>query len=166
MLKTQKGNILLITYHIMTEEEKETVSRWNYEGEYSIYNMPSYAEQKEQSIGFGNPSRKKNFYSYWENDILIGFTNILEEDHEVFIGLGVSPFLCGQGYGQKVLMEAQKISKRLYPDKPLYLEVRSWNHRAIRCYQKAGFLIQGEEFEQKTLAGSGRFFRMIYPKSL
>lgn len=152
----------MITYHLMTEQEKEIVAAWNYTGEYEIYNMPPYQEQKQKGIGLGNPLRSKNFYSYYDGDTLIGFTNILEEEKEVFVGIGVSPDICGHGYGQKMLAIVHDIANTLYPNKPLYLEVRTWNKRAVRCYQKAGFQIDGEAFGQETMAGEGSFFRMVY----
>ena len=81
----------MLTYHLMTEQEKELASGWQYEGEYAIYNEPSYQEQKEKGIGFGNPKRDKNFYAYCDGQTLVGFTNILEEQQAVFIGIGVRP---------------------------------------------------------------------------
>lgn len=44
----------------------------------------------------------------------------------------------------------------------MHLEVRTWNRRAIRCYEKSGFYIDGQPFTQKTLSGEGRFFRMVH----
>ena len=79
----------------------------------------------------------------------------------VFIGIGVKPELCSRGYGQRILYETYQISKEVYPDKSLYLEVRTWNERAIRCYQKAGFEIVGEPFEQRTGSGIDNFYRMV-----
>lgn len=151
----------MIRYHLMTEKEKEIVSDWKYDGAYEIYNMPSYEEQKEKGNSFGNPERSKNFYSYYDEDVLIGFTNILEKEKEVFVGIGVAPDLCGRGYGQQILECVTEISQKSYPDKPLYLEVRTWNRRAIRCYEKAGFQIDGDVFEQLTAIGNGEFYRMI-----
>ena len=78
----------MLTYHLMTEQEKELASGWRYEGEYAIYNEPSYQEQKEKGIGFGNPKRDKNFYAYCDGQELVGFTNILEERQAVFLGIG------------------------------------------------------------------------------
>ena len=54
-----------------------------------------------------------------------------------------------------------ELSKQLFPNKPLYLEVRTWNERAIACYQKAGFVVEGDGFTQKTYDGEGTFYRMI-----
>lgn len=152
----------MLQYHEMTAQEKETVAAWNYTGDYEVYNMPSYQQQLEQGVAFGDPRCDQNFTSYYDGDKLIGFTNVLEEETEVFIGIGVSPNVCGQGYGQQMLRIAQEISRKRYPEKPLYLEVRSWNQRAITCYQKAGFTVDGEPFEQETMLGTGSFLRMTY----
>lgn len=151
----------MLEYHEMTAQEKEIVAGWNYTGEYEVYNMPSYQQQLEEGVAFGNPQCDRNFHSYYDGDKLIGFTNLLEEPKEVFVGIGVTPEACGKGYGQQMLRIAKEISKQRYPGKPLYLEVRTWNRRAIACYQKAGFTIDTDPFQQETMLGTGEFFRMI-----
>lgn len=151
----------MLSYRLITEEEKTIISDWKYPGEYAIYNLPPYEEQKQRGIMLANPERKKNYYSYCEGGRLIGFTNILEKESEVCIGIGVSPDLCGNGWGQKILECASAISGSLYPAKRLCLEVRTWNERAIKCYLKAGFRIDGEAFVQKTNIGEGLFYRMV-----
>lgn len=147
--------------HILTDVEKREICSWKYSGEYEIYNLPSYEIMQAKQIGFLNPAREQNYRAFYDGDCLVGFVNIKEEETEVFIGIGVSPSLCGKHYGQNILKETYKISKELYPSKPLYLEVRTWNERAIRCYQKAGFEIVGEPFEQRTGSGVGIFYRMV-----
>lgn len=151
----------MLTYHQMREEEKEQICNWKYPGEYGIYDLPSYKEMQEKKFAFGNPREAKNFYSYFDGEQLIGFINLVEEANEVFIGIGVEPAKCGNGYGQKMLKSASEISRQLYPGKQLYLEVRTWNKRAVHCYEKAGFVIDGGCREQKTYAGDGTFYRMI-----
>lgn len=145
----------------MTDRDKREVCSWHYDGEYRIYDLPSYEEMKERKIGFLNPEKEKNFRVFLDGDTLVGFVNILEEEKEVFIGIGIAPDLCGRGYGCKMLVETYRISQKLYPKKPLYLEVRSWNLRAVKCYEKAGFGIEGEAFEQETHVGMGTFYRMV-----
>lgn len=145
----------------LSEQEKMEICSWKYDKEYEIYNLPSYEEMKEKGLGFMNPKSEKHYRGYIDDEVLVGFTNILEEEHEVFIGIGVNPKLCNKGYGQLILNESYKLSKQLYPNKPLYLEVRTWNKRAINCYKKAGFKIVGDPFEMKTGIGLGTFYRMI-----
>lgn len=144
----------------LCEQDKKEICSWKYDEEYKIYNLPSYEEMKEKALGFTNPKREKNYRGFYDSKELVGFTNILEEEHEVFIGIGVNPKLCNRGYGQLILIESYKLSKQLYPNKPLYLEVRTWNKRAINCYKKAGFKIDGDSFEMNTGIGSGTFYKM------
>lgn len=150
-----------LSYRALLEADKRKICQWKYEDVYEIYNLPSYEQMQGKKSGFGNPEKEKNFLGFWDKNVLVGFVNILEEEYEVFIGIGVRPELCGCGYGFQMLMDTYQISKSRYPNKPLYLEVRSWNQRAIRCYEKAGFQIEGGEFCQVTGAGEGYFYRMV-----
>lgn len=152
----------MLTYHLMTEQEKELASSWQYEGEYAIYNEPSYQEQKEKGIGFGNPARDKNFYAYCDGPDVGGF-----HQHPGGAAGGLyrhrrAARPVRAGLRPQMMKLAQTISQTLYPGKPLYLEVRSWNRRAIRCYEKAGFVAEGEPFIQRTPIGRGR----VYPHGL
>lgn len=155
------ANPMILTNHILTEVEKQEICAWKYSGEYEIYNLPSYEEMKRKRISFFNLAKENNFRAFYDGDTLVGFVNISEEEKEVFIGIGIKPDLCNKHYGQSILKETYAISKSLYPDKPLYLEVRTWNKRAVNCYLKAGFEIDGEPFEQKTGSGVGIFYRMV-----
>lgn len=148
----------MLTYHKTTEEEKRLICEWKYEGDYAIYNSLPYEEQLEKQRGFANP--KNNFYSFYDGAMLIGYVNIVEEEFEVFFGAGVRPDCCNQGFGQEMSRVAREISRQQHPGKPVYLEVRTWNHRAVRCYEKAGFRIVGEPIVQTTPLGKGTFYRM------
>ena len=150
-----------LKYRNLTEDDKQQICSWKYVGEYEIYDLPSYDVMKKQHIGFMNPSNEKNYFAFLDEDVLVGFVNVLEKDTEVFIGIGVNPALCGKHYGRRILEEAYHISKRLYPEKPLYLEVRTWNMRAVMCYKNAGFHIDGDQYELITSIGTGTFFRMV-----
>lgn len=150
-----------LEYHVMNDNEKKMVCSWKYDNEYALYNLPTYEQMKTKKMGFMKPESAKNYYSFYDQDIYVGFVNILEEDKEVFIGIGVNPNCCSKGYGQQMLEITYAISKKLYPTKPLYLEVRDWNTRAIHCYEKAGFTKDGLPYEFETNIGSGRFYRMI-----
>ncbi len=92
---------------------------------------------------------------------LAGFFNLVDEGTEVFLGIGIHPDLCSKGYGSRVIRLAVQESRHLYGTKAVYLDVREWNHRAVKCYFSAGFRIR-EKLEQETYAGSGSFLRMSY----
>ena len=149
----------MLHYHQTTEAEKDRIAAWQYSGPYAIYNMPSYAAQKKSGFGLANP--KNRFYSFYDGTQLVGFINLYEEETEVFFGIGVSPSCCGNGYGTQMTQAACALSGTLFPGKPKYLEVRTWNTRAVRCYKAAGFQIAGEPISQTTSAGDGKFYHMV-----
>ena len=41
---------------------------------------------------------------------------------------------------------------------------RTWNTRAVRCYEKAGFRVVGEPVKRVTLSGEGTFYHMVREK--
>lgn len=94
-----------------TEELAKEITTWKYEGDYSIYNLPSWDEVIKKQI----------------------VSMALDE------------------------------CKRRYPSKPIILEVRSWNKRAIRCYESQGFKVIDRK-DQETYLGTGEFFIMKYIK--
>jgi ribosomal protein S18 acetylase RimI-like enzyme len=148
----------MLTYHPVTEEEKYIIADWKYTGEYTLYNTESYEEDLKKHTGFAHPEFLG--YSFYDNETLTGFTTLSEEETEVMLGIGVTPELCSKGYGQEMIRITCEISEKIFPGKPLYLEVRLWNERAIHCYEKAGFQIAGEPFAQVTGLGPGIFVRM------
>ena len=113
-------------------------------------------------MGFASPEKEKNFYVWRENGHLIGYVNLLEKPDGIFIGIGIQPTLCGQHYGRGLLTEAVRLAQELYPGKTLYLEVRTWNQRAVRCYEHVGFVLDGAPYTQTTGAGTGKFYRMVF----
>ena len=124
----------MLQYHPMTEEEKYAIAAWRYEGEYALYNTPPYEEDKKAGRGFAHP--RFVGFSFFDGEALIGFTTLYEEETEVMLGIGVAPAYCGQGYGRQMIAATCGLAADRYPGKRLYLEVRTWNKRAVRCYEK------------------------------
>lgn len=150
----------MLTYAHLSDAAKRQICAWNYDGDYAIYNLPSYEEMKARQRGFMNEAAAQDYYGFWDGDTLVGYIKLTETGAAVAIGIGVKPDLCNKGYGQQVMEITAGIAKQLYPGKPLYLEVRTWNTRAIRCYEKAGFRIDGPAYELATGIGIGMFYRM------
>ena len=142
----------------MTEADKYAIGRWRYEGEYSLYNSVPYDEQKSKGTGLANG--ENNLFSFLEGGKLVGYVNLKERGDRVNLGVAAAPDCCGMGYGTRMTIFARKLSRELFGEKPLTLEVRSWNRRAIRCYEKAGFVPEGEPFLRTTPLGEGLFIRM------
>lgn len=152
---------MVLDSHCLTDGEKREICSWRYEGKYKAYNLPSFEEMQRRDMSFVKPECEKNYRGYYHESSLVGYTSMREEVGEVFVGIGVKPDLCNRGYGRLMLEEACNISKYLYPKKSLCLEVRTWNQRAINCYLKAGFRINGEPYRKETGSGVGMFYRMV-----
>lgn len=147
----------MLTFHnILTEAEKEEIFSWKYPGEYAIYNIAP-----DKKSGIYNRENSGNYYAFYDNNIFVGYINLIERNNKFSVGIAVKPQLCGQGYGTQMLKICCDIAYNINSCKPLGLQVRSWNKRAIRCYEKAGFAITGDEYELTTPSGKGMFYRMV-----
>ncbi len=145
-----------------TEELAKEITTWRYEEEYEIYNLPSWDEIINKQISLCKKEKRKNFIGYLnEEKNLIGFVNLVDEGDSVFLGIGVKPEYCGVGIGKQIIKMALDECSKRYENKPIILEVRSWNKRAIKCYESQGFKIVKIK-KQETYAGFGEFFVMKY----
>ena len=70
---------------------------------------------------------------------MIGFTRIDNFPTDIVIGIGVKPNKCGKGIGEEILKMTIDMCKMKYGDKPIKLQVATWNQRAINCYRNVGF---------------------------
>lgn len=147
----------------LTEEDVRQICTWRYVGDYTVYNYPEWETIVEQNWGLAQELiRQKEFFAVVnEKDELIGHFRLKEQEEIIYLGVGLAPELCGHGYGAAVLELIIKESKERYPDKRLALEVRSFNHRAIKCYQKAGFR-WADIYELNIPSGRDFFVRMEY----
>ena len=131
----------------MDESILNEIISWKYDGKYSEYNMDSYNDLKARNSRIVNSKNWDNYNCYFKENELVGYTNTIEkENREIFLGIGLAPKYCGKGIGSKVLKNSISIIKEKYPGSKIVLSVRSWNVRAIKCYEKGGFKVVSEEF--------------------
>ncbi len=147
----------------LTEEEARLICTWRYGGEYSVYNYPMWEIVVEKNWGMAQASvREREFFAILnEKDELIGYFRLKEKENFIELGVGLKPELCGLGYGEAAMEQIKQEAGERYPDKLLALEVRSFNQRAIKCYQKAGFRWV-DTYELITPSGRDSFVRMEY----
>lgn len=151
--------------NILTEQQAKEISTWHYEGEYALYDLPSWEEVQQQDYALCDSNKRQRFMAYVnDQDELIGFVNLLDEGDFVFFGIGIHPSYCNQGIGKKVTALGLQESQRRYPNKPLLLEVRTWNQRAVNCYASQEFEIIETKI-QTTYLGEGEFYVMKYNQS-
>ncbi|MHB8129201.1 MAG: GNAT family N-acetyltransferase [Mobilitalea sp.] len=144
-----------------TEAFAKEICSWKYDNEYSIYNYPKWDKvfNEKWSIAIED-KRKKEFTALVDDfNCLSGYIRLLNKNEYILIGMGLKPSLCGQGLGNTLLEMVKQQCEKLYPSKKIVLEVRSFNDRAIKCYKKAGFIIE-DTYEKDTPFGHAEFIRM------
>ena len=138
----------------MNNELAKQIASWIYEEDYECYNLPTYEKMKENNYGMLNNKNSNNYICYLKNNEVVAYCNMKEmEDSKVFIGIGLKPAYCGKGLGNWFLIDSLNEAKKRYPTFNIYLEVRSWNIRAIKAYKKVGFAII-KEFIGKDRLGN------------
>ena len=121
-----------MNYRKMSEADARLIGQWRYPGEYAIYDEPRFSEIPA--------CQREHFISFFEQDQLIGFVNLLEEETEVFFGIGVHPQACSRGVGTAINREAIAIAKQRWPHKPLYLEVLTIGNRMHYSIKTTGMV--------------------------
>lgn len=147
---------------VLSEEDAKEICNWKYEGEYAIYNLSDWDIVVKNGWELANKNiRERDFLAISREEEFMGFGVLKVKGNRVFLGIGLKPSWCGRGYGIKIMKLMIKESQKRYPTKQIVLEVRSFNKRAIRCYEKICFKIK-DSYERKTLTGSGEFYYMEY----
>lgn len=124
----------------MSREDAEQVCAWKYPGDYMVYDYPSWEKLKKSGLGLGDDkTREKEFWSVYVGEELVGHFRLAEKEGCVMVGLGLAPDWCGRGEGRAFLELIKDQAVSMFPGRVLRLMVRTFNQRAIRCYEKAGF---------------------------
>jgi ribosomal-protein-alanine N-acetyltransferase len=147
----------------MTEEDGQAVCDWRYPPPYERYRWPSWETMVEHKREFGDPEIRKRQYKAVRNEQneLIGYVQFFPLDRTVRVGLGLKPDCCDKGYGPAVIRKAVEEARLRQPAAEIDLEVEQWNRRAIRAYQKAGFVVT-DQYERKATHGTVFVFCMVW----
>ncbi|SFK03501.1 hypothetical protein SAMN04487936_106237 [Halobacillus dabanensis] len=132
----------------MTNERAKDSLQWKYEPPYDFYNV----DCKEETLG---ERLDGSFQTVMDGDILIGFFCTghsalvpagedagVYRDHAIDLGLGMNPEWTGKGNGYafgSLIIDHTLADSSL----PLRLSVATFNKRAIRLYEKLGFIEKG-----------------------
>lgn len=143
-----------------TESDAKEVAGWKYEPPYDIYDFGGWKKALAEGSGLTRPElREREFYALEEDGHFAGFFRFMPKEDHIMLAVGLRPDLCGRGRGGELLALARETWAGRYPGWPLRLEVRTFNQRARKSYEKAGFRIL-EEYERTTPSGKGDFFLM------
>lgn len=139
------------TFRTIVEADADAMLAWRYEPPYDPYDP---TEEDGYRHAVGSPTW---FAVDGEDGSLAGFLECRVAEREVEIGLGLRPDLTGRGIGPSFVEALVAfIDARWGPD-AVTLDVFPWNERAIRAYERAGF-VRGEEYERSFEDGATRIF--------
>jgi [ribosomal protein S18]-alanine N-acetyltransferase len=138
---------LRFTLKPITRDDARAISRWRYDEPYSIYD--------------GDPTSvdallQPRFYYhsvYDERGDLTGYfcfgedaqvaagkrLGVYEVEPALDLGLGMRPDLTGMGLGEAFVHAGLRFAREVYSPPAFRLTVATFNRRAIRVYERAGF---------------------------
>lgn len=149
----------------LTESQAREVASWEYDEEYAIYNLPPWEVMVRREYSLCDDIKRERYISFVNERMdLVGIVNLLDEGESVFFGIGINPDFCGRGIGKLITGMALIECGKRFPGKPVVLDVRTWNKRAVNCYISQGFKIT-ETRIQETNLGYGKFYIMKYDTS-
>jgi ribosomal-protein-alanine N-acetyltransferase len=145
-------------FKLMTDEDAREISRWHYEPPYDFYDAVGDQDDLQELL---DPKRRKDAYFSVrdESGDLVGFFQFEREDKTVDVGLGMRPDLTGMGLGTGYLLAGLQFARDRFSPERFTLSVTTFNERAIRVYERAGFR-RGDVYTHHTNGGEYLFLAM------
>lgn len=160
---TEADGRLTLTVVPMEEDHARQICEWQYEAPYDLYRWPSWERMAKEGIEFGDPALREAQYAAILDDrlSLAGFAQFFPMSGVTRLGMGLRPDRCGRGEGPALARLLAEEALRRRPGDEVDLEVLTWNARAIRAYEKAGFVIT-DTYRRQTPTGEAEFHCMVY----
>jgi ribosomal-protein-alanine N-acetyltransferase len=129
----------------LNPEYARSIAGWHYPGEYAFYDMASDPEDRAEILNSAN--WPETYYAVLGlGDSVIGFFEYRLEGGVLTIGLGLCPFLTGKGLGLEFTRAGLDFARQMFHPAAFRLRVATFNRRAIKVYERAGFRPDGTEW--------------------
>jgi ribosomal-protein-alanine N-acetyltransferase len=151
--------MLRYLFRPMTDQEAGEISGWRYEPPYDFYDATSDEDDLAELL---DPERRKDaYFSAFDHEEapLVGFFQFEVEGGTVDVGLGLRPDLTDAGLGLDFLLAGLEFARERFSPTRFTLAVATFNERAIRVYERAGFR-RGNVYLHHTNGGEFRFLAM------
>jgi [ribosomal protein S18]-alanine N-acetyltransferase len=147
----------------LTDADVDVVATWRYPPPYDVYDVGTEPEELA-SMRAGAAGAGQYFaVDDAETQELAGFLDLKPSEGEVELGFGMRPDLTGRGLGVSFVEAVMAFSRERWQPTIFTLDVFPWNERAIRAYEKAGF-VREEVYVRRFEGGVERtFLRMSRP---
>jgi ribosomal-protein-alanine N-acetyltransferase len=145
----------------MNEQDAHVIARWHYPDPYTFYDADQDPGDLAELL---NPQSWQEIYHSVldEQNELIGFFTYKRDEGFTEIGLGLRPDLTGKGIGLEFVQAGLAYAKNTYASTAFRLKVATFNQRAIRVYERAGFH-PARIFMHTTNGGEYEFLEMTMP---
>ena len=143
----------------MSEGDARTIAGWHYQEPYTFYDMDQDADDLAELL---DPrSWTETYYAVVdEPGELVGFFAFKRDGDIVDLGLGLRPDLTGRGIGLPFLLAGLDFARAAFSPTTFRLAVATFNTRAIRVYERAGFE-RGKVYMHHTNGGEYEFMDMM-----
>jgi ribosomal-protein-alanine N-acetyltransferase len=141
----------------MREEEAHQIAAWRYEGQYAFYDAD--ADPGDLALLLSAEHREGRYFSALADGELIGFFGFGTDGGDVVVGLGLRPDLTGRGLGFEFLEAGLDFARERFEPSGFRLSVATFNERAIRVYERAGF-VRLRTYDHETNGGVFLFLEM------
>jgi ribosomal-protein-alanine N-acetyltransferase len=150
-----------LTIRQMTQADAEEIAAWRYDPPYSFYDAT--ADEDDLRLLLDAESREGRNFGVWDDDgTLVGFFEFKLRGADVELGLGLRPELTGRALGVEFVEAALAFGRERFRPETFRLAVATFNRRAIRVYERAGFE-PVREYDHATNGGIHRFLEMARP---
>ncbi len=122
----------------MAQADAEAVAGWHYPEPFSFYDWPADEDDLAELLDPGR--RGEAYYAVEDEDgELVGHFSFRPEGRTLVIGLGLRPDLTGLGLGGGFLAAGLDYGRERFAPERFSLAVATFNERAIKVYERAGF---------------------------
>lgn len=160
------------TFTLANKADADAICAWQYEEPYAIYTIGNEPDEENVYDEMLDP-RSPHYAVRDEHGELVGFFSygtsaqpfdseepgIYTDDCTVTIGLGMHPNLTGKGLGLAFVEAGLDFARQQFAPRAFRLYVMTFNQRAIRVYEKAGFL-HVRVYTQHNIHGMHEFLVM------
>ncbi len=163
------------TFSLMSEADAQDVSMWRYEAPYDVYNPGNDGNDSEGEPDISELLDKSSpYYAVRdEQNELVGYfcygtagqpwgvsePTLYVDDKVIVIGLALRPDLTGKGMGQRFVNAGLAFAREQFAPTMFRLYVMTFNQRAIRTYERAGFHIM-DKITVHNMHGTVEFIEM------
>lgn len=145
----------------LTETDARNICRWHYPPPYNVYDYPDWELMCQKGFDLTDAQKRDEEYiAFRYMNGLVAFGRIFSTERYVLLGIGLRPDFCGKGLGKAVMLHLIALAAQRFPHLIPALEVRTFNQRAIRCYEACGFK-RIKRYYRNTLYGEDQFYFMV-----